>query len=105
MGEVFRTYVITQRGDEMCLIDKHAAHERILYERLAAEYGKVSSQMLLAPVTVRLSAAEKQAVLEHQQLLQDAGVAVSQLVADKEAVGDAVPHAGHPALAGPGPGR
>ena len=74
VGEVFRTYVITQRGDEMCLIDKHAAHERILYEKLAAEYGKVSSQMLLAPVTARLSAAEKQAVLEHQQLLQDAGL-------------------------------
>lgn len=74
VGEVFRTYIITQRGDEMCLIDKHAAHERLLYEKLAAEYGRVSSQMLLAPVTVRLSAEEKQAVLEHQQLLQDAGL-------------------------------
>ena len=74
VGEVFRTYIITQRGDEMCLIDKHAAHERLLYEKLAADYGRVSSQMLLAPVSVRLSAGEKQAVLDHQQLLQDAGL-------------------------------
>ena len=90
VGEVFRTYVITQRGDEMCLIDKHAAHERILYERLAAEYGKVSSQMLLAPVTVRLSAAEKQAVLEHQQLLQDAGLEVEDF-GDRTVLVRAVP--------------
>lgn len=74
VGEVFKTYIITQRGQEMCLIDKHAAHERILYERLAADYGKVSSQLLLAPVTVNLSAEEKNALLEHESLLRDAGV-------------------------------
>ena len=74
VGEVFKTYIITQRGQEMCLIDKHAAHERILYERLAADYGKVSSQLLLAPVTVNLSAEEKNAILEHESLLRDAGV-------------------------------
>ena len=74
VGEVFKTYIITQRGQEMCLIDKHAAHERILYERLAADYGKVSSQLLLAPVTVNLSAEEKNAILEHEALLRDAGV-------------------------------
>ncbi|OUP25072.1 DNA mismatch repair endonuclease MutL [Gemmiger sp. An194] len=74
VGEVFKTYIITQRGQEMCLIDKHAAHERILYERLAADYGKVSSQLLLAPVTVNLSAEEKNAILEHEVLLRDAGV-------------------------------
>lgn len=74
VGEVFKTYIITQRGQEMCLIDKHAAHERILYERLAADYGKVSSQLLLAPVTVNLSAEEKNAILEHEPLLRDAGV-------------------------------
>ena len=74
VGEVFKTYIITQRGQEMCLIDKHAAHERILYERLAADYGNVSSQLLLAPVTVNLSAEEKNAILEHEALLRDAGV-------------------------------
>ena len=76
VGEVFRTYIITQRGDELCLIDKHAAHERILYEQLAAGYGAASSQLLLAPVTVNLSAPEKAALLENADLLNDAGVQV-----------------------------
>lgn len=74
IGEAFKTYIITQWGDSLCLIDKHAAHERILYEKLAAGYGRVSSQLLLEPVPVTLSAEEKQAVLQYSGLLQDAGV-------------------------------
>ena len=76
IGEAFKTYIITQRGDELCLIDKHAAHERILYERLAAGYGAASSQLLLAPVTVNLSASETAALLENADLLNTAGVQV-----------------------------
>ena len=63
VGEVFNTYLIAQRGDEMCLIDKHAAHERAIYEELAKAYGNVASQQLLCPVTVQLSAEEKDALL------------------------------------------
>ena len=74
IGEAFKTYIITQRGGELCLIDKHAAHERILYERLAAGYGAASSQLLLAPVAVNLSAQEKAALLENADLLNAAGV-------------------------------
>lgn len=64
MGEVFRTYILAERGDELCLIDKHAAHERQLYEKLAANYGNVPSQLLLQPAAIDLSAEEKQALLE-----------------------------------------
>lgn len=74
IGEAFKTYIITQCGEALCLIDKHAAHERILYEKLAAGYGKVNSQMLLEPVPVTLSAEEKAAVLQYGGLLQDAGL-------------------------------
>lgn len=76
VGEVFDTYIVTQRGDDMCLLDKHAAHERILYEALAASYGNVSSQMLLVPVTVQLSAEEKNALVQSEMLLQDSGLEV-----------------------------
>ena len=76
VGEVFRTYIITERGSELCLIDKHAAHERILFEKLAADYGNVASQMLLVPLQIELSAAEKQGVLQNEALLRDAGVEV-----------------------------
>ena len=76
VGEVFDTYIVTQRGNDMCLLDKHAAHERIIYESLAASYGKVSSQMLLVPVTVQLSAEEKDALVQSEMLLQDGGLEV-----------------------------
>ena len=74
VGEVFRTYIITERGNELCLIDKHAAHERILFEKLAGSYGNVPAQLLLVPVQVNLSAAEKQAVLQNLSLLEDVGI-------------------------------
>ena len=74
VGEVFKTYIITERGGELCLIDKHAAHERILFEQLAKDYGSVPSQMLLVPVQVNLTAAEKQAILQNLAMLTDAGI-------------------------------
>ena len=72
VGEVFRTYILAERGDELCLIDKHAAHERQLYEKLAANYGNVPSQMLLEPAAIDLSAEEKQALLDNVPLLENA---------------------------------
>ena len=77
VGEVFRTYILAERGDELCLIDKHAAHERQLYEKLAANYGNVPSQLLLQPAAIDLSAEEKQALLENPPLLENAGLDVA----------------------------
>ncbi len=74
VGEVFKTYIITERDGELCLIDKHAAHERILFESLSRDYGNVPAQMLLMPVQVNMSAPEKLAILQNQDLLQDAGI-------------------------------
>lgn len=76
VGEVFKTYIITERDGELCLIDKHAAHERILFEKLAKDYGNVPAQMLLVPVQVNLTAAEKQALLQNLDMLTDAGLEV-----------------------------
>ena len=77
VGEVFRTYILAERGDELCLIDKHAAHERQLYEKLAANYGNVPSQMLLEPAAIDLAAEEKQALLENIPLLENAGLEIA----------------------------
>ena len=76
VGEAFRTYILAQYHDELILIDKHAAHERILYEKLLAGYGKVDGQLLMTPVSVVLSAAEKNALLADETLLADAGFEV-----------------------------
>ena len=77
VGEVFRTYILAERGDELCLIDKHAAHERQLYEKLAANYGNVPSQMLLEPAAIDLAAEAKQALLDNIPLLENAGLEIA----------------------------
>ena len=77
VGEVFKTYILAERGDELCLIDKHAAHERQLFEKLAANYGNVPSQMLLEPVAIDLVAEEKQALLDNIPLLENAGLEIA----------------------------
>lgn len=77
VGEVFRTYILAERGDELCLIDKHAAHERQLYEKLAANYGNVPSQMLLEPAAIDLAAEEKQTLLDNIPLLENAGLEIA----------------------------
>ena len=77
VGEVFKTYILAERGDELCLIDKHAAHERQLYEKLAANYGNVPGQLLLEPAAIDLSAEEKQALLDNIPLLENAGLEIA----------------------------
>ena len=76
VGELFKTYILAERGDEVCIIDKHAAHERQLFEKLAANYGDVPSQLLLEPVVVELSAEEKTALLANTDLLESTGLEI-----------------------------
>lgn len=74
VGEAFDTYIILQYGsDALMLIDKHAAHERILYEKLKSEHKAGMAQTLLEPVMVTLSKEEYSAVLMNLGLLEDAG--------------------------------
>ena len=61
IGEAFSTYIVAQMGESIYLIDKHAAHERILYNKLKSGT-EIETQPLLAPVTVRLGADEFTAV-------------------------------------------
>ena len=74
VGEVFGTYAVLERGDELLLVDKHAAHERLLFNRLVAGGIGEERQVLLSPVPVRLSPEEQAAVLENLELLERAGI-------------------------------
>ena len=76
VGEVFSTYILVEAEGEMMLIDKHAAHERMIYNRLEHTSEGTSPQVLLAPETVNLSRREKEALLEEKELLQKAGFEV-----------------------------
>lgn len=74
VGEAFDTYIILQYGsDALMLIDKHAAHERILYEKLKDEHKAGVAQTLLEPVMVTLSKGEYSAVLMNLEALEQAG--------------------------------
>ena len=75
IGQVFDTYIIIQMCDKMYIIDQHAAHEKIYYERFLAQYSKnsVVSQMLDPPMIVTLTDIEKQTVADHEELLLSMG--------------------------------
>ncbi len=76
VGEAFRTYIICEYRGKLVMIDKHAAHERIIYEKLKKENGERSAQLLLLPVTVTLSKEEYSAVLENAELINKSGFEV-----------------------------
>jgi DNA mismatch repair protein MutL len=72
IGEVFSTYIIVEKnGKEILLIDKHAAHERMIYEKLKSENAASFSQMLLQPVTVTLGKSEYDAAINNLQMFSD----------------------------------
>jgi DNA mismatch repair protein MutL len=75
IGECFNTYILVEKDNELWLIDKHAAHERIIYNELKAK-GQTSAQILLTPVSCTLSREEYDAVMCNTELLQSAGFEV-----------------------------
>lgn len=81
LGEAFRTYLIVECNGELILIDKHAAHERMIFDRLKAAGRSISSQMLLLPAIVHLS-------LEDMDLLENYGELLSELGFEIESYGE-----------------
>ena len=73
IGEIFKTYIVCQCGDDMILMDKHAAHERIRFEKLKNDFSQ-HSQLLLEPVNIQLSAEEWSAVTDFGEELGEMGV-------------------------------
>ena len=73
VGELYHTYILVEQGEDAFLIDKHAAHERILFEKLKANQERISSQLLLQPVSVRLSAEAAAELLANTALLTELG--------------------------------
>lgn len=76
IGEAFSTYLIAEIENKIIFIDKHAAHERILFEKFKKQ-GSGQSQMMLVPVSVNLSADEYSAVIDNLDLLDKAGYEVA----------------------------
>ncbi len=73
VGELYRSYILVEQGDDAFLIDKHAAHERILFEKLKSNQEAISSQALLIPQSIRLSPEEAAILLENLDTLDSLG--------------------------------
>lgn len=76
IGEIFKTYILVERASKLLIIDKHAAHERMIFNRMKCSDGEAYSQVLLTPVPVTLSGREYAAVTENIGIFAEAGFAV-----------------------------
>ncbi len=76
IGEAFKTYVVAQCGDDILLVDKHAAHERLIYEDLKRKRTELDSQMLLNPVKVTLAYDQYEALYENQDVCRTLGIGI-----------------------------
>ncbi len=74
-GQVFNTYIIIEKDGKMLMVDQHAAHERLRYEKLLAQYKErnIITQILLMPEIVSLTANEYSVFLENEQAINDLG--------------------------------
>ncbi|WP_295153440.1 DNA mismatch repair endonuclease MutL [uncultured Ruminococcus sp.] len=86
IGELFKTYVVAQAGEEMLLMDKHAAHERYIFEKIKSDISELDTQMLLEPVMVMLSYEEFDALAANLDKMSRLGFEVEPDVAPTVAV-------------------
>ena len=78
VGELYNSYIIVEQGEEAYLIDKHAAHERILFEKLKANQEKICAQALLTPIPVRLSPEAAGELLSNKEMLDELGFEIDE---------------------------
>ena len=78
VGELYNTYILVEQGEDAFLIDKHAAHERILFEKLKANPESISAQSLLQPIPVRLNPAAAGELLNNTKLLEELGFEIEE---------------------------
>ncbi len=78
VGELYNTYILVEQGDEAFLIDKHAAHERILFEKLKKNPESISSQALLTPLPCRLNPEAVSLLLANSSSLAELGFEIDE---------------------------
>lgn len=92
LGQIFDTYILVRKNDELEIYDQHIIHERILYEELKDKFysKKLDSQQLLIPQKIEVSAVEKSIILENQETFSEFGFDIDQF-SDNEMLLRAVP--------------
>ena len=90
VGEVLKTYIIVEQDDKLILIDKHAAHERMIFDRLKAQERELMAQSLLIPVTIHPNGDDMDAITENAALLYELGFEIEPF-GERELIVRAVP--------------
>ncbi len=77
-AQLHKTYILSETADGVILVDQHAAHERIVYEKLKAALagGRIARQLLLIPEIVEMAEEDAELVLEHRERLAEGGLAL-----------------------------
>ncbi|MDE6593609.1 MAG: DNA mismatch repair protein MutL, partial [Oscillospiraceae bacterium] len=83
IGEAFKNYIIAETEDGVLIVDKHAAHERIRFERLRTGRENLTAQMLLEPVELALDYGEYDALMKNLRVCADCGFDIKPLAAPK----------------------
>ena len=86
VGEAMKTYIIVEVNDELLLIDKHAAHERMIFDRLKAQDRSIMAQTLLAPVTLRPDGADGELIERYGELFTSLGFEIEPFGAEEYVV-------------------
>ncbi len=89
-GEILRTYILAEQGDRVLVIDKHAAHERMIFDRLKAQDRPIMSQTLLEPQTWRPGPEGMELLSANEELLSDLGFELEPY-GDEDVIVRAVP--------------
>ena len=78
VGELYNSYILVEQGEDAFLIDKHAAHERILFEKLKNTQEEISSQILLVPIDCSMTPDSAAILLENADLVQELGFEIEE---------------------------
>lgn len=76
LGQIDHCFIVAQGQDSLYIIDQHAAHERILYDRFSAATERIPSQQLLVPLLLEFTEPEADLILDYQGLFYELGFAV-----------------------------
>ena len=86
-GALFRTYILIEYEDRLLLVDQHAVHERLLFDRLMSEHaGKCAAQELLVPLVISLTGKEYALIDEHRNMLESIGLVIDRFGEQEGAV-------------------
>ena len=73
IGQIGATYLVAEGPDGLYLIDQHAAHERVLFEKMQRQKGKIPTQALLEPLLIQMPPQSAKYILENLQVLREIG--------------------------------